>query len=65
MSGDEGREEEIKELFQGFHSRSISGEPLARPLEVLQRFYSGLVLDDKHIEAFKELRAPVKNLEGI
>lgn len=39
MSGDEGREEEIKELFQGFHSRSISGELLARPLEVLQRLF--------------------------
>ena len=48
-------DEEIKQLLQGFYNKPISDESLSRLLEGLQRFYPGLVLEDKHIEALKEL----------
>ena len=48
-------DEEIKQLLQGFYSKPISDESLNRLLEGLQKFYPGLVLEDKHIEALKEL----------
>ena len=51
MSEDEG----INKLLQGFYNKPISDESLDRLLEGLQKFYPGLVLEDKHIEALKEL----------
>ena len=54
------KDEEIKELFQRFYNKPISDESLDRLLEGLQKFYPGLVLEDKHIEALKELHGATR-----
>ena len=60
MSEDEDRDEEINELLQGFYNKPISDESLNGLLEGLQKFYPGLVLEDKHIEALKELHGATR-----
>ena len=56
MSEDEG----INKLLQGFYNKPLSDESLNGLLEGLQKFYPGLILEDKHIEALKELHGATR-----
>ena len=56
----EDRDEGINKLLQGFYNKPISDESLNGLLKGLQKFYPGLVLEDKHIEALKELHGATR-----